>query len=175
MLDYLKIPWYNLRANTHILGFIIMGTAFIGHRTILTPNLRERLLLEVENLIELGCKNFTMGTHGEFDFLALSVCRQLKRKYRDLDIDLAITSLNSIKKDEYGNTPYESVNTFMYEIEDTYFKRQITLSNQLMLEHNNILVCYVDKTRRHSGAKSALDYAEKLGLKIINLYPEKDG
>ena len=42
-------------------------------------------------------KCFTMGTHGDFDKEALSVCRDLRRKYKDIKIEVVITSFAQIK------------------------------------------------------------------------------
>jgi len=47
-------------------------TAFIGHRDIYCNDIEKRLTIAIENEIDLGCKYFTMGTHGEFDKLSLS-------------------------------------------------------------------------------------------------------
>ena len=53
-----------------------MKTAFIGHRQIFAKNLPQRLIEAIKAEIDNGCLSFTVGTHGEFDSLALSVCRQ---------------------------------------------------------------------------------------------------
>ena len=71
-------------------------TAFIGHRHIFDRNLRERLYNAVKQEIENGCKCFTMGTHGDFDKEALSVCRELKQKHKDIKIEVVITSFAQI-------------------------------------------------------------------------------
>lgn len=152
-----------------------MKTAFIGHRQVLAKNIYEKLVETIEAQIQNGCKSFTMGTHGEFDRLALSACKNLRRQNKDIEIEVVVTSLHSIEKqDELDITPYSDVKTVMYEIEDTYFKRQITLSNQMMIDTCDTLICYVDKNAYRSGAKKAMLYAEKRGLKIINLYREED-
>lgn len=62
----------------------------------------------------------------------------------------------------------------MYEIEDVHFKRQITLSNKKMLDTCDTLICYIDEDSFGSGAKSAMLYTKKRGLKIINLYRKED-
>jgi len=59
-------------------------------------------------------------------------------------------------------------------IEDLYFKRQIIESNKQMIDTCDTLVCYVDLKKYKSGAKMAINYAKRNGLKIINLYDEKD-
>ncbi len=152
-----------------------MKTAFIGHRHIYSRNIMERLNNAIINEIKSGCRSFTMGTHGEFDYLALNSCRNIRKTYNDLDIEVVITSLNEVKKnDKSGIIPYSDVRTIMYDIDDIYFKRKIIISNQQMLENCDTLICYVNNSIRHSGAKYALNYAEKLGLKIINLYKECD-
>ncbi len=150
-------------------------TAFIGHRQVFGNEVFERILCEVENQIGLGCKSFTMGTHGEFDRLALSACRSLRKRYSDIEIEVVITSLNTIKKyGEFNTAPYDDVHTVMFDIEDAHFKQRITLSNRQMIDSCNTLICYVDERVQQSGAKAAMRYAKKKGLTIINLYREED-
>ena len=62
----------------------------------------------------------------------------------------------------------------MFEIEDLHFKRQITESNKRMIDGCDVMICYVDTKRYRSGAKTALNYAKRKGLTIINCYDEKD-
>lgn len=152
-----------------------MKTAFIGHRQVLAKNIYEKLVETIEAQIQNGCKSFTMGTHGEFDRLALSACRNLRRQYKDIEIEVVLTSLHTLEKqNKLDIPPYSDVKTVIYEIEDTHFKRQITLSNRMMIDTCDTLICYVDKNAYRSGAKKAMLYAEKRELKIINLYREED-
>lgn len=148
-----------------------MKTALIGHRLILEKNVEALLLEAIQAKINNGCKTFMMGTHGEFDVMALNACRHLRNVYADMEIEVVITSLNAVKKNsELNFVPYNDVKTLMYHIEDTHFKRQITLSNKQMIDSCDSLICYVDTSVYRSGAKTALLYAEKKGLEIINLY-----
>ena len=152
-----------------------MKTAFIGHRKIFARDIAERLVVAIQTELESGCKSFMMGTHGEYDSLALLVCRRLRQIHKELEIEVVITSLNAIKKDgKLGIAPYSDVKTVMYDIEDIHFKRQITLSNRKMIDDCDTLICYVNTSEYRSGAKSALRYAEKQGLKIVNLFREED-
>ena len=153
-------------------------TAFIGHREYAGNKLEAELYLAVENQIKSGCKNFTMGTHGEFDKMALRVCRSLRKKYKDIEIEVVITSFNTIKPViEYDNIfgrekyfLYADVDTIMYDIEEVYFKKKIIVSNQKMLDNCDTLICYVNTQKNYGGAIKAYNYAMKKGLKIINLY-----
>ena len=150
-------------------------TAFIGHRKVLYGNIEERLKTVIEEQIADGCKTFTMGTHGEFDEMALSACRSARRDHPDIKIEVVLTSYHTVhKKDEFDYVPYQDVDTIMYDIEDEHFKRQITVSNRKMIDECDTLICYVDKKRSPSGAKTAMNYAERKGLKIINLFREED-
>ena len=152
-----------------------MKTAFIGHRQVFAKDIDSELLNVIEAEIQNGCRSFTMGTHGQFDKLSLGACRQLRKKYTDIDIEVVLTSLHAIdKNEEWDCIPYSDAKTVMYDIEDTHFKRQITLSNQLMIDSCDTIICYVNEKAYRSGAKRALNYAKKRGLKIINLWRDED-
>ena len=151
---------------------------FIGHRNVSFRAVRKSLKDVIEYEIKNGCKNFTMGTHGEFDKMALSVCRELRQIYKDIKIEVVLTSLNLIKKQimhkdkfstEYTEI-YNDVSTIMYDIEDKYFKRQITISNYKMIDNCDTLICYVNESKINSGAKTAMSYAKNKGIRIINLF-----
>ena len=155
---------------------------FIGHRRIGFGDIRKKLKEVILQKIKDGCKFFTMGTHGDFDKMALNVCRELRHIYKDIKIEVVITSFKSIEPiidhDEiFGDekyTPYEDVETIMYNIEETHYKRQIIASNKQMIDTCDTLICYVNKKHNPSGAKLAMNYAKRKGLKIINLYNEKE-
>lgn len=152
-----------------------MKTAFIGHRKIFDKRIEEKILKAIKTEIDNGCREFTMGTHGRFDTLALCACRILQRTYTDLKIEVVITSLNTIKKEnEFDDAPYSDVDTVMYDIEEEHFKRKISASNRQMIDQCDTLICYVDTKTYYSGAKKALAYAKRRGLKIINLYRTED-
>ena len=110
---------------------------FIGHRDGLPVDIKERLKIVIQNEINLGCKSFIVGTHGDFDTNSLFSCRYFKTLNKDIEIIVIITSLNQInikvKEDKFINynfNPYKDVKTIMYEIEELHFKRRITESNK---------------------------------------------
>lgn len=65
---------------------------------------------------------------------------------------------------------YDDIATASYEIEEVHYKRRITLSNQKIIDECDTLICYVDEGAYQSGAKTAMRYAQKKGLHIVNLY-----
>lgn len=155
---------------------------FIGHRRIGFGDIRNKLKEAVLKEIANGCRYFTMGTHGAFDEMALSVCKELRLDYPDIEIYVVITSLQKIKKvvdhdPIFGDEvyiPYSDVKTTMYNIEETHYKRQIIESNHQMIDDCDTVICYVNKKNSYSGAKYAYQYAKKKGKEIINLYDEKE-
>ena len=94
---------------------------FFGHRNLWGKDIRDRLKKELESHLneDVHCK---IGTHGDFDSLALSVCRELRRTYKNLKITVIFTSLNILKKDkelEYSVADnYSDVETMIYDIEE---------------------------------------------------------
>ena len=135
-------------------------TTFIGHRDFLPSDIDERLRSAVQKEIESGCRHFIVGSHGEFDGVALSVCRSLREIYPDIKIEVAITSFNQ---------EYSDVETVMFEIETVYYKRRIIESNKQMVDACNTLICYVRPNSWRSGAKGILNYAISKNKKIINI------
>ncbi|HIT77921.1 MAG TPA: hypothetical protein IAD47_03920 [Candidatus Limihabitans stercoravium] len=154
-----------------------MKTAFIGHRLVLQNDIYTKLYKITEQYIRNGCEYFTLGTHGEFDEIALRVLRNLKDKY-NLTIEVVLTSLHKLKPlvsvDEVWGTEnyfkYGDVNTIIYDIEEKHYKQRIISSNRQMLDTCDSVICYVDTDRKKSGANKALGYAKKKGLKITNIY-----
>mgnify|MGYP002803139256 CR=1 FL=1 len=156
---------------------------FIGHRHIYNyKEIRAKLYNMVEEEIKNGCKFFTMGTHGEFDEMALSVCRELRKIYTDIEIEVVITSFKTIEPiidhdPIFGDEkyiPYSDVKTTMYDIEEEHYKRKIVVSNQQMIDNCDTLICYVNPTKTYGGAILAYKYAKKKGLQLVNLYEDKE-
>lgn len=157
-----------------------MRVCFIGHRDIF-ENIREKLKEAVENEIKNGADFFTMGTHGDFDRMALGVCRELRKTYKHITIEVVITSFKTIEPvidhDEiFGDEkyyPYADVQTTMYNIEEEHYKRQIIASNKQMVDSCNTLICYVNPTKTYGGAAIAYKYAKKQNKRIINFLDNK--
>ncbi len=142
---------------------------FIGHRILLQSNIQQLLKSAIENEIQSGCKDFIVGSHGEFDKTVLDVLLSLKNIYPELKIEVVITNYNPKIQDEViikENPKYETV---MFEIEDLHPKQRITASNKQMIDSCDSLICYVRPGSWRSGSKTVLKYAIKKGLKIINL------
>ena len=143
--------------------------AFFGHSKIGVKNIREKLKNAVEaNLCEeVYC---LVGTHGDYDELAISVCRELKKVYTQMKIIMVFSSVNILKNN--CREIYEDVETMIYDIEQEHFKKRIIVSNRCMVNDCDMVICYVDMKKYGSGAKQAVEYAMKRGKDIINLFQE---
>lgn len=158
-------------------------TTFAGHNFFyLADDKMEKLLIDaIRQEINNGCLLFIVGTHGNFDKLVLKALRSLRKEYKNLEIEVALTSMRYVIKkcpaDDMSKpyyTPYDDVKTIVYDIEKVYFKNRITISNRQMVDDSDTLICYVDTGRLYSGAKQTYYYAKRKGLKIVNLYENID-
>ena len=94
----------------------------------------------IEQCINDGCSHFLMGTHGEFDKMALDACRFVRKQHPNINIEVVLTSYHIIeKKDSLDYVPYQDVETVIFDIEDLHFKQQITASNRQMIDECDTL------------------------------------
>lgn len=158
----------------YIINMITKTCSLFGHRRMwLNDGIKEKLKNELTKQIENGFVRFLIGTHGDFDSLALSVLRSLKQKYQYLQIGLVFTSLYAFQKKYNGYSVadlYSDCEIFMYPIEEEYYKRQIIISNRYMINESDLVVCYVNPKTYQSGSKLAMKYAIKQNKKVINLF-----
>ena len=157
----------------------MLTISFFGHRKIIEKYVRERLQDALLKIVKNNCDiSFLIGSHEDFDALILSIARELRKEYKNIQITVVFTTLTILKKDsETGYAianSFDDVHTMIYDIEEEYFKRQITVSNQRMVDESDIVICYVDMNERQSGAKMAVEYAMKKNKEIINLFKETD-
>lgn len=148
--------------------------SLFGHRNLALYDIKDRLKSELEkHLIEPV--NFLIGTHGDFDSLALSVCRELRREFSNIEITIVYTSLAvlNIRSSIYSKQ-YKDINTMFFDIEGEHFKNRIVVSNKLMVDRCDIVICFVDMENTKSGARRAIKYALKTNKPVINLFNNED-
>lgn len=158
-----------------------MKTAFIGYREFLPPEIEQRLQTAIQNEIALGCQNFIMDTHGLFTQLALKTCRDFRRTYPDMRIEVVITDHSEIWPDvvidQCGQEIYHKptdVTTVMYATDETLRGRRIIASHQKMIDACDTLICYVRSQSAPNRAGLAMQYAAQQGKKVVNLYHPQD-
>ena len=148
-----------------------MTCCFFGHRDAAIDY--DRLKNLIEKLIVNGYDRFLVGRRGNFDLTALTCCQELKKRYPNIHVCLVLVSMRELMKfNDDDKSFYDGIEFVIYQVENVYFKRQITFSNEKMIDESDIAVCYVCENRHNSGALYSLNYAKKAHKKIINLYYE---
>ena len=152
--------------------------SLFGHRSIYKyPNLEERLLKQIEQLILLGYTIFYVGRHGDFDFIAYCCLRKIRKNYPYIKINIVFTGRELLgRREEKGiwEDAFRDVETVYFPVEDEHFKRRITVTNQMMIDLSDVVVLLYDPFASSAGVKNAFKYAKKEGKKIINLYSEEE-
>ena len=107
-----------------------------------------------------------LGRNGDFDISAASAVKRAQKAIGHHNSSLILVQPYHTKNDDC----YEE---FYYELQypissKTHPKAAITKRNEWMIDNSDMLIAYVEKDR-NGGALKTLKYAEKAGLKIINL------
>ncbi len=146
--------------------------SFFGHRQIENVSATEKRLDEIIRplILEKKYVEFLVGRNGEFDLLAASAVKRLKRAVRDDNSTLVWVLPYSAA--EYRN--YKADYAAYYdEIEicpesaTAHFKSAFQIRNRWMVDRSNLVICYVE--RPNGGAFQTLEYAKRCGRAVINM------
>ncbi len=150
----------------------VYTVSFFGHRQIERASAIEKRLDEIIRplLLEKEYVEFLVGRDGEFDQLAASAVKRLKRsvggdnsalvwvlpyptaEYRDYEADLAAYY------DEIEVCP---------ESATAHFKSAFQIRNRWMVDRSDLVVCYVELPS--GGAFQTLRYAKRHRKSIVNI------
>lgn len=156
---------------------VIFTVALFGHRYIDRFAVAEtgveeivRKLLESKEYTE-----FLVGREGDFDQIASSTIKRLKRSVRDdnssLTWVLPYPTSEMENNIEYYEKYYDNIEV-CEESSRAHFKGAIQARNRNMVDRADLIVCYVEHQR--GGAYQTIKYAEKQGKHIINLAEENE-
>ena len=145
--------------------------SLFGHRIIEDYITIESKLYELLRIImqkESGEIEFLVGRNGDFDLMAASVVRKLKKETGNenafLTLVLPYETAELRNNTESFERYYDSI-----EICDSHnFKYAIVARNRDMIDRSDMVVVYVKN--ESGGAYQSLKYAEKNQKRIINLY-----
>lgn len=151
-----------------------LTVSLFGHRIIEDYQAIENKLYELLRIVmQNGSREieFLVGRNGDFDLMAASVIRKLKKETGKENIYL--TLVLPYETAELRNN-IESFESYYDSIEiceasaDCNFKYTIVARNRDMIDRSDLVVVYVKN--ESGGAYQALKYAEKNQKRIINLY-----
>ncbi len=146
--------------------------SFFGHRQIENVSAIEKRLDEIIRplILEKKYVEFLVGRDGEFDLLAASAVKRLKRAVRD--DNSALVWVLPYPTAEYRD--YEADYAAYYdEIEicpesaAAHFKAAFQIRNRWMVDRSNLVICYVE--RPNGGAFQTLRYARRRRKSVINM------
>lgn len=151
-----------------------LTVSLFGHRIIDDSQTVEQKLYELLRIImSRGDREveFLVGRNGDFDLIATSVIRRLKKEINAENVFLSLV-LPYETAELRNNT--EAFENYYDSIEiseasaDKNFKYAITARNRDMIDRSDTVVVYVKN--QSGGAYQSLRYAEKNEKRIINLY-----
>ena len=146
----------------------IYRVALIGHRDIDNIRYIENEIggLSIELMKCYDFVEFYLCRGGDFDTAAASGIKQAQKKYGTQCSSLNLVLPYRSKDECFLENFYDEL---IYPIDSkTHFKAAIKKRNEWMINNADILICYVEEGRS-GGAMTALSFAKKQGLKIINL------
>ena len=151
-----------------VLEVDIYRVAFIGHREIddiiYVEDAIQELALTLLRKYEFV--DFNLGRNGDFDISAASAIKRAQKQYGTQNSSINLILPYKSKDECFFEEFYDEIE---YPIDRSiHFKEAITQRNKWIMDNSNLLICYVEEGR-NGGALTALNYAKKQGLKIINL------
>ncbi len=150
-----------------------LTVSLFGHRTIEDAPFVEQKLYELLRIIIQGNREveFLVGRNGEFDLMAASVIRRLKKEiYAEnvfLTLVLPYETAELINNIEAFENYYDSIEICEACV-DKSFKQVFAVRNRDMVDRSDMVVFFVKN--QSGGAYQTLKYAEKNEKKIVNIY-----
>lgn len=148
--------------------------SLFGHRIIEDYNTVESKLYELLRIImqrESGELEFLVGRNGDFDLMAASVIRKLKKETGNENAYLALVLPYETAELRNNTEAFESYYDSVEICEASALcnpKFAIVARNRNMVDRSDLVVVYVKN--ESGGAYQSLKYAEKNEKRIINLY-----
>ena len=148
--------------------------SLFGHRIIEDYQAVENKLYELLRIImQRGCGEveFLVGRNGDFDLMAASVIRKLKKETGNDDVFLTLVlpyeTAELRDNVEAFESYYDSIEICEASANQN-FKYAIVARNRDMIDRSDMVVVYVEN--ESGGAYQSLKYTEKSQKRIINLY-----
>ena len=147
---------------------------FTGHRVIpadKAPVIASRLYDTLKELIREGFSEFAAGGALGFDTLAAKVVLALKKEFPIIKLRLILPCLEQTKGWRSADVAvYEEILSRADEViytSDEYTAGCMHKRNRRLADESSVCVCYL--TSGHGGTAYTVNYADKNGLRIINL------
>ena len=150
----------------------IFTVSFFGHREIdnavqVERNLEEKIteLIRIKQYVE-----FLVGREGEFDILAASVVKRVKKQmdYGNCSLIWVLPYIKAEFRDNEKNylEYYDDVEVCEQSAK-AYFKSAMQIRNRAMVDRSDLVICCIQ--HKSGGAYKTVKYAEEQGVGIFFL------
>ncbi len=143
--------------------------SLFGHRDIKNLfDLQKKLAPIIKELLQTKeYVAFLIGRNGEFDEFGASVIKELKKDFGKENSELNLILPYTVADLEYYDKYYDNI-IIPETVNGRHYKSAITLRNRWMVEQSDLVIVYIECDS--GGAHTAMNYAEKLNKKIINVF-----
>ena len=148
-----------------------LTVSLFGHRIIEDYNTVESKLYELLRIViqkEIREVEFLVGRNGDFDLMAASVIRKLKKETGNDNVFLTLVLPYETAELRNNTESFESYYDSIEICDSKNFKFAIVARNHEMIDRSDMVVVCVKN--ESGGAYQSLKYAEKNQKRIINLY-----
>lgn len=145
--------------------------SFFGHRNVeSSTGLKNKLILEVEKLINNNYSIFLFGGLGEFDEICWEVVTSLKHKYQFIKRIYCVEDARYLRPSKrptyFKNSDFED---FIYlDLTFDWWYQRIYFRNCAMIDRSDFIIFYANEIN-NSGAFKALKYARKTRKEYFNI------
>ena len=150
----------------------IFTVSFFGHREIENAlDVEQKLEAKISELIQTKqYVEFLVGREGEFDILAASVVKRVKKQmdYGNCSLIWVLPYMKSEFRDnekEYLDY-YDDVEV-CERSSKAHYKSAIQIRNKEMVDRSDLVICCIQ--RKSGGAYKTVQYAEKQGQTVIDI------
>ncbi len=150
----------------------IYTVSFFGHREIENAlEVERRLEAEITELIQTKQYiEFLVGREGEFDILAASVVRRVKKQmdYGNCSLIWVMPYMKAEFRDnEKVFLEYYDDVEICEQSAKTHFKSAMQIRNKTMVDRSDLIICCIQ--HKSGGAYKTVQYAEKQNKDILNI------
>ncbi len=145
----------------------IYRVSFFGHRSLTsTRKIEENVERMVKELIRTKeYVEFYVGRNGDYDICVASCIKRAQKAMGNQNSALVLVLPYVVKDIEYYRGYYDDI--ILPIDEKTHFKAAVTKRNRWMIENSDLVIAFVE--RRSGGAYNGLSFAQKRGVKTVNL------
>lgn len=146
----------------------IYRVGFIGHREIKNViGVENKLYPIIQDLVmHKDFVEFYLGRNGEFDIIAASVIRRVKKEIRSENSAMILVLPYSVADMEDYINYYDEI-VIPEELFGVHYKSAIKKRNEWLVDRSDLLISYIE--REKGGAYQCLRYGCKQNKAIINI------